>query len=59
MRALIGRFIQEESGQALVEYGAVIGLVVVGAVAIMVAFRTQLTEMFTRIGSQLNAIPGQ
>lgn len=57
MFALIGRFIEEESGQALVEYGAVIGLIVAGCIAVMIAFRAQLQQLFTNIASSFSSIP--
>lgn len=57
MFALIGRFAREESGQALVEYGAVIGLIVAGCIAVMLAFREQLQTLFSNIASTFSDIP--
>ena len=58
MFALISRFVEEESGQALVEYGAVVGLMVAAAIAIIAIFRTQIQTLFTNIAAQFNEIPG-
>ncbi len=58
MRALLRSLWRDESGQALVEYGMVVGLVVVGAVGILLAFRTQISTMFTNISGQFSQVPG-
>jgi Flp pilus assembly pilin Flp len=44
---------KDESGQALVEYGAIVGLMAVGAIGILLAFRAQLTDLFAAIGTML------
>ena len=34
MKALVDRFVREESGQDLIEYGLLVGIITVGAIAI-------------------------
>ena len=57
MFALISRFVEEESGQALVEYGAVIGLIVAGCIAVMIAFRAEIQGLFDKIATSFDSIP--
>ena len=57
MNALVSRFVKEESGQALVEYGAVVGLIVAGCIAVMLAFRAQILGLFNSIAAQFSQIP--
>ena len=56
MQSLLRALWHDESGQALVEYGMVIGLIVVGFIALATTFRTQITSLFTRINTQFSNI---
>ena len=49
---------KDESGQALVEYGAVIALAVAGAVLVMGMFGTEIKNLFTNVAKEFNKIPG-
>lgn len=55
---LLQRLWKEESGQGLVEYGLLVGLIVVIVIAVLVIFRSSLTTLFNNITGQLNsAVP--
>jgi pilus assembly protein Flp/PilA len=43
----------EEKGQALTEYGLIIGLIVVGCVAALIALGPKIAGYFTSINSKL------
>jgi pilus assembly protein Flp/PilA len=45
--------VREEEGQAVTEYGLIIGLVVVGVVALMATIGDELVEVFTSISNQI------
>ena len=53
MTSLLKKLWEDESGQALVEYGMVVALAVVAATAVFVAFREKLTSFFTDVGNQM------
>jgi pilus assembly protein Flp/PilA len=56
MRAL-KQFMQDESGQNLIEYALVAGLIGLAAVVAMTSLGTKISTAFNTIGSQLtNAI---
>lgn len=49
------RFWQDERGQDLVEYALAAGLVAVAAVACMPGLSGTVNQVFTKIGSMINA----
>lgn len=51
--AFASRLAKDEQGAALVEYGLLIGVIAVGSIAIMTAFRGNIGTMFTNIGAKL------
>lgn len=51
---LLQRLWKEESGQGLVEYGLLVGLIVVIVIAVLFIFEGALTTMFENIRDQLN-----
>jgi Flp pilus assembly pilin Flp len=53
MKAL-ARFWSDESGQSMVEYGLIIGAVVVGVAAILVAFKAPLKNIFNNTQNDIN-----
>lgn len=57
MKASLRRFWQDESGQALAEYGLVLALVAVGVVAVVATFRDQIVTLFTNMTSSLSTLP--
>ena len=51
------QFMKEESGQDLIEYALVAGLIGLGTVAAMTSLSTKIGSAFNSIGSQLaNAV---
>ena len=49
------RFLKDEEGIAVSEYGLLVGLVAVGLVAVLTVFRDNLRTWFSGITSQLTA----
>jgi pilus assembly protein Flp/PilA len=49
MVALLKKLWKDESGQATVEYALVIGLAAVGVIGAVIAFRTQLIELWASL----------
>ena len=58
MRALVSRFMSNESGQGLVEYALIIALVAIGLIAILVLFRNAIGNVFNTSKNTLNNSPG-
>jgi pilus assembly protein Flp/PilA len=56
MKNLCSRFLKETRGQDLVEYALAAGLVAVAAVAAMPALTSTVQNVFTKIGSIINAV---
>lgn len=55
---LLQRLWKEESGQGLVEYGLLVGLIVVIVIAVLAIFGPALEELFGRITDNLeDAVP--
>jgi pilus assembly protein Flp/PilA len=53
----LARFIEDESGQDLIEYALVAGLIGLGTVAAMTTLSSKIGNAFNAIGSQLaNAV---
>ena len=53
MRKLIVRFMREESGQDLIEYGLLAGLITAAAIAAIVSIGPKVTAYFTRLDGDL------
>ena len=49
------RFLKDEEGIAVSEYGLLVGLVAVGLVAVLTVFRDNLKTWFGNVTSQLTA----
>ena len=47
------RLIQDESGQSLVEYGLILGLISVALIAALQPLKANLQNIFMEVGSQL------
>ena len=45
---------RDESGQSMVEYGLIIGAVVVGVAAILIAFKEPLKNIFNNTKNDIN-----
>jgi len=50
---LLQRLWKEESGQGLVEYGLLVALIVVIVIAVLVLYRTSLTNLLTSVGESI------
>ncbi|MFD1780935.1 Flp family type IVb pilin [Fredinandcohnia salidurans] len=53
MKNLVGRLVKEEEGQALTEYGLLIGLIAIAVIAAVTALGTKLDGIFTKITGKL------
>ncbi|VEF46229.1 Flp pilus assembly protein, pilin Flp [Bacillus freudenreichii] len=47
------RLIKEEEGQALTEYGLLVGLIAIGVIGALTLLRDELRDVFNRIGGAL------
>ena len=47
MKNLIVRFVREDAGQDLIEYGLLVGIITVGAIAAITAIGPKVAEYFT------------
>jgi pilus assembly protein Flp/PilA len=56
LNALARRFVREEEGALVTEYGMLIVIVVLGMAAVLVAFRTQVSTWFATIGTNLQSL---
>ncbi len=54
MKNLLTNFMQDESGQDLIEYALVAGLIGLGAVTAMSGLATRIGSAFTSIGTTLS-----
>jgi pilus assembly protein Flp/PilA len=50
-------FVEDESGQGLVEYVLIIALVAIGLIAVMIVFRNSIGGIFDNISGELNNAP--
>ena len=51
---VLNRFWQEESGQGLSEYALLLGLIVIGVVAIISGMGTHIKNIFNKANNELN-----
>jgi Flp pilus assembly pilin Flp len=58
MKALVKRFIKDESGMETLEWALVGALVVLGFVTIWTAFGPKLAAVFTDMGAELDSARG-
>ena len=54
----IKNFLRGDEGQGMVEYGIILGLVSVLAIAALTLMGTDVQNVFTDITTQLNTVPG-
>ncbi|SFP85609.1 Flp family type IVb pilin [Salibacterium halotolerans] len=54
MKNLLLKFWEEEEGQALSEYGVILGLILVAAVGLISTMGEQIRNIFDSISSSLN-----
>ena len=55
MRALLDRFVTDESGQGLIEYSLIVALVATALIAILVLFRNSVGNVFNGSKNELDA----
>jgi len=55
MNALFNRFVREESGQDLIEYGLLIGIITATIVTTVTAIGAKVKTYYTNLNSNLNA----
>jgi pilus assembly protein Flp/PilA len=55
MRAFLGNFVNDESGQGLVEYALIIALVSVALIVSLTTLKNSINNVFNRVGTALNA----
>ncbi len=55
IKQLVANFLQDESGQDLIEYALVAGLIGLGAVTAMGALANSIASAFSTVGSKLNS----
>jgi len=53
METLIKRFVSEDSGQDLIEYGLLIGIITTGAITAIGAIGPKVSSYFTTLNSNL------
>lgn len=53
MKALFNRFVQEESGQDLIEYGLLVGIITTGAIAAIGAIGPKVNSYFSALNTAL------
>ena len=53
MKALFNRFVREESGQDLIEYGLLIGIITAGAIAAVTAIGPKVQKYYEDLESNL------
>ena len=53
MKSLIVRFVREEQGQDLIEYGLLVGIITVGAVASVKLIGPKVATYFSDLNSKL------
>ena len=52
---LFNRFVREDAGQDLIEYGLLVGLITVGTVTVITPIGTKVTGFFTALKNAIGA----
>ena len=53
MKALINKFVREESGQDLIEYGLLIGIITVAAITAITAIGPKVGSYYSNLNTNL------
>ena len=53
MKHLVIRFLREDQGEDLIEYGLLIGIITVGAIAAIIAIGPKVANYFSTLDSNL------
>lgn len=56
MKNAIQKFLREEDGVAAIEYGLLAGLIAVGIITAAATLGTDISTLFTNIGTKLSGI---
>ena len=54
VKSLVSRFVKEEDGASLVEYGLLVALIAVACIAAMTLLGTKISALFGRVGTKLD-----
>lgn len=57
MKALVARFLREESGQDLIEYGLLVGIITAGAVLSIKTIAPIVSGYYTQLQTNLEEAP--
>ena len=57
MKNLFNRFVREDAGQDLIEYGLLVGIITVGTIVMVGNVGTKVLNMFTNANTALGNIP--
>jgi pilus assembly protein Flp/PilA len=57
MRNMLARFIREDDGQDLIEYGLLAGIITAAAVASILTVGPKVTQLFSNLGTALAPVP--
>jgi pilus assembly protein Flp/PilA len=55
MKALLNRFVREESGQDLIEYGLLVGLITTATTGAITAIGTKVESYYTKLQTAIGA----
>jgi len=53
LKKFVGRFVRNEEGASLVEYGLLVGFIAVVCIVAVTALGTNISAMFTNVAGQL------
>jgi len=53
MKKLLGRFIREDEGQDLIEYGLLAGIITAGAIASIILIGPKVSTYFSTLNNQM------
>lgn len=56
MRNQLNRFVHDESGATMIEYGLIAALVAVAAIVALQALGTSISSLFTGVATKLNTV---
>jgi pilus assembly protein Flp/PilA len=56
MKSLFVRFVREDAGQDLIEYGLLVGIITVGAIAAITSIGPKVADYFNDLDGKLPAV---